>query len=941
MKAHVVLAIFKRNFISYFANPTGYVFICVFVLLCSFAAFWPTEFFNANLVNLDQLNKYLPFILLVFIPAITMSVWAEERRQGTDELLLTIPAGDFDVVLGKYLATVAIYTVALVFSMLCNLVVLRTLGDPDFGLLAANYVGYWVVGLAMLAIGMVASFLTGNLTVGFVLGAAFNAPLVFLVFADALPLPLLQGEQSAEMVSRVRSLSISEQFRDFAGGVISLASVVYFLAIVAVMLYASIVLIGRRHWRGGPEGRSVALHYLVRFLALLVATVGLTTYLSRHDLRADASADRLNSLSPETRQLVAKLDEPGTRPVRIDAFASSTVPESYVQTRLNLLNTLRELERLNPDRLIVHEYPADPYSAEATRAEKQYGIKPVRVVGQTRGVYKEEEIILGVAVTSGLEKVVVPFIDRGVPVEYELVRSIAVVSKQERKKIGVVSTDAKLFGGFNMQNFSQTPAEQIVQELRKQYDVEQVDLSSPLSGKFDALLAVQPSSLGPPQLDNFVAAVKTGVPTAIFEDPLPILNLEVPGTAAPKQAGGGVNPMFGGRQPPQPKGNVQKLWQTLGIEFTDNQVVWQDFNPYPKVDMFTPEWVFVDQAAGSESALNQQDEITSKLRQVLLPFPGAIKETLASPLKVTPLLTTNHVTGVAPADKLVERNPFGGVQVPNRLAMDRLRKPVGARYVLAARIQGKLKAENVPMSDQPADLPPGHPPVAASSGGEDAAKASGERAEDEPAKPAPPGEVNVVLVSDIDCLFSVFFNLRARGQAADPNEVDFHFENVIFVLNVLDELAGDQRFIELRKRRPEHRTLSVVEGVTQKSKEEQNQQKEQIQEEFTKSVAEENQKLVKVRELIKKGELTPEDGEIRVKEATARLQAKETQLKQKVDEEYKKIERNLAAEIRSVQDGYKRWAVLLPPIPPLLLAAWVFFDRRRREREGVAKSRLR
>ena len=925
-------AVLKRNFVGYFSNPTGYVFLCLFVLLTSLAAFWPHEFFTANLANLDQLNELLPFIMLIFIPAITMSIWSEERRLGTDELLLTLPADDFDIVMGKYLAAAAIFTASLLFSQLANYLVLvsLTLGDLDTGLFFSTYLGYWLIGLAMLAVGMVASFLTSNATVAFVLGVMFNAPLAFGASADVI-IP------SAAVARQVAFWGLAEHFDDLGRGVLSLSSIAYFLLMGAVGLYLCMVLLGSRNWSGGRDGQSMFGHYLVRTVALVTCLVAVCIFFKNHDrVRLDVSLGQVSSLSPKTREIIRNLSS--EHPINIDAFVSAQVPEKYVQTKFNLISRLKEFDAMTGGKINVRLYDnLEPFSNDASLAEQRYGITPTTVRTRSRGAFKDEQVILGAAFSSGLEKVVVPFFDYGVPVEYELVRSIGTVAQGDRKSVGILRTDAQIFGGFSFAGGmpQQMPKQEIVSELEKQYDVEEVDPANPIDlDRYDVLIAVQPSSLGPPELNNLVEAVKAGQATAIFEDPMPIFLRTATGTGEPKQAPGGGMFGGGGGGGPVPKGDIQALWRVIGIvppgeaSFQGGfnpDLVWQDYNPYQKLQIrgIPNSWVFASNAAPeADDSINSNDPITSGLKEILFPVPGAVKPSPDSDLKFTALVKTSRNAGTIRYEQF--RN---NQEDPARLKA--AQGMASGEQIVAARILGvEEDTDDAEESDATED------------------------GDSQKAKP-----INVVYVADIDLMISAFLRIRARPE--DDEEIDWHFENVNFLLNIVDELSGESQYVEIRKRTPHHSTLKVVERQAQIKRDEEFAARLRFEDKYNdekKKAEEENEKTIKkFRDRVEELQKGQRDGDVNlmaVQQAaqdmaiqtdrlSQRLDVTTQQLARERDEGIEKIQRETDLEILRIQNSIKFLAVALPPIPPLLVGLVVFVRRRLREREGVSKSRLR
>lgn len=870
-RRRVILAVFKREFFSYFRNPTGYVFITLFVFLSAVAAFWQESFFLANLANLDQLNRYFPYLVIFLAPAIAMGLWAEERKQGTDELLLTLPATDAALILGKYLAALGIYTVALVFSF-SHVVVLLFLGNPDTGLLAATYFGYWLVGAALLALGLLASQLTDNLTVAFITGSVLCAVPVFLRHAGVL----LSGD--AQRLAE--QLSVVEQFRDLAAGVITASAVVYFVSLTAAMLYVNVKLAGRRRWRTGEGAPRMGWHLGARTAALLVICGSLTVLAGSLGGRIDVTSEQIHSLSPQTVALLRGIDP--ARPVFIQAYLSPRVPRSYLEVRANLIAFLREFSAVGQQRVYSRIIETVKYSPEAREARERYGIEPYRVPATEESASAANEIFIGLVFTCGTEEFVIPFFDRGLPVEYELMRSIRVVSRAERRKVGVLDTAAGLFGGFDFETKRQRNDWSIVAELRKQYDVVRVAPDQDYPDNLDALIAALPHTLNAQQLQRLVDYVKRGRPALILLDPLPAFNVNLSPAAASAPPG----PF---EQPPAtpPPANLAPLLEALGLNWQPDRVVWDSYNPHPQLRRLPQEVIFVGAGNQAPMPFQQAEEMTSGLQEVVFLYAGALSPRRDSGVEFVPLMTTGPKSGTLRWSQLVQRTLFGTV-----LVQDLPRKADPETHALAAHV-----------------------------------RRDGGRS------------LNAVVVADADFIGEQFFELRRRGVEG------LRFDNVTFVLNAVDELAGDRSFIALRKRRPRHRTLEALETRTRVYEEQRVKQTEEAQATAATRLAEAQARLdAAVREVERRTDLDEQTRQIMIQNLRAaeerRLQVARANIEDERDRQIENARISMEASVRRIQNTIKLLAVALPPVPAFLIFVFVSLRKLRRERMRVAAGRL-
>lgn len=239
---HSIATIFRREMASYFATPVAYVFIVIFLALNGIMTFFVGNFLDRDQADLVSFFNFHPWLYLFLIPALSMRLWAEERRTGTIELSMTLPLTAAEIVIGKFLAAWAFTAIALSLTFPLWLTV-NYLGSPDNGAILAAYLGSLLMAGGFLAVGSFVSALTKNQVIAFVL----SATLCFLLVAmgSTIVLNVLGEWAGGGVTDFFRSMSVMYHFASISKGVVDARDAIYFASLICLFLFLNVVAIDR------------------------------------------------------------------------------------------------------------------------------------------------------------------------------------------------------------------------------------------------------------------------------------------------------------------------------------------------------------------------------------------------------------------------------------------------------------------------------------------------------------------------------------------------------------------------------------------------------------------------------------------------------------------------------------------------------------------------
>ncbi len=906
-----IIAVWRRQLSSLLGNPLGYIFILAFVLAtaASIYFFQSDKFYARNISDLGPLLPIMPWLLVVLLPALAMGAWATERDQGTEELLLTLPLSILDALLGKFLAVCSYFTIALLCS-LSNVAALAVLGDPDAGLVVANYVGWWLAGMAFASLGLFASVIVSLPTIAFVLG------MVLCGFAMLFA-------------------SLGSWFDPFNRGVVPLGHVVVALAVIGGGLGASVLALASRRWRPGSGARVWAQVLSLAFGLILAVNVALIV--GKFGAYADVSVEGQSSLSKTSLVLLKSIDEP----VTITAYISKELPADMQLKAKEVEDKLSAVERASTRIKLKVKHPEDALDPAGSEATREFGMKTRQVLSDDAAGREQKDVFCGAAISCAGKTQVIEYFDPGLSVEYEVVRAVRAVVAGKKHVLGLAQTDLEMNGSFDFQSGGMVPEWEIVKEWKKQYEIRPVNLDSDVAADVEVLVVPQPSSLTQPQLEHLHDYIWNGRPTLLLEDPLPLMSQKAELIPSKPKKSPNQSPYgnMGNDDASAPKkGDIKPLWKALGLDYDENQMVWSDYIPshqFRKLKQMPRAFVWIDRerVKGKDGETGASAGITS----LLLPFAGSIgiAADKRPDLTVTPLIKgmAGYPWGMVSLQDVATFDYTGRMNLnPDpkiRSTGDQQNPPT-----YAVEITGTIAAafpEPDPKSAPEAKAGESGPPAP----------------ERKPGVPSPK-PVHVILVADSDFVSEIFFQLY-RNQGGQFSDDDKRFlsnlRNVQFAGNVVDQLFNDKDYLDLRTRRPERRPLKRIEEEYRKTQDELRKATEQDEEDAEKQIARIN--LDFQRQMQKIEESEDDDAAKADKRATANeIGSRNVEIEiSRVNQMREKNEAAAKSNQRQAIAGVERYvsalAIGIPSVLLALLVVIVWTKRLVGERSHVPAARKR
>ncbi len=526
-----VISILRRDLGAYFTSPIGYIFIMVFVTMS--VGLYVTSFFVFPIADMRPYFENLPLLLCIFIPAVTMRIWAEERKENTWEMLLTFPMRAWELTIGKFLAAMVFYALALAATFTVPMM-LFALGAPDKGVIFTGYLGTLLLGACFLALGILFSGFFKDQIVAFVV-TLLVCFLFFLLGTDFIA-SYLDGRVAGLGSLMADVFGVFTHYQPLIRGVIDVADVLFFTVWAGLFLALNVIFIDGRNRPGAR-----AMFATVLAICLVIGVLFNYLLADASIKRFDMTEDKIHTISPSSRAILAEADS--EIEVRLYITPSDKMPTQMRNIERDIHDKLEELRFASGGRLnfatvyleaanviATGQEMRDPDSEDEDEAIERRmldkGVQPFNVRAMTQDEMTSRLVYcsIGVAYKDRTEEIIPQIVPDTLPdLEYQLVNTVYKLTRDTKPTVALVAPKEAVHIDPQMRQMlmqmgqevpeSEDPYVYLEQVLdMEKYDVRRVELTkdSPLPDEYDTLVVVNPRNLNDRQRWEINRALHSG-----------------------------------------------------------------------------------------------------------------------------------------------------------------------------------------------------------------------------------------------------------------------------------------------------------------------------------------------------------------------------------------------------------------------------------------------